>query len=268
MSMTKTMMMGLIAQIEEADLMTDELKEFMLTNLVDGTAASKAKRRTVKKDGEPRAGNEEHKSLVSKCLYYIRDEVFKGVVAHKYCLGAAQSMAKLITENSDLSDLDACNMVARRVNENKGEVIFPLDKKTFSKMEKLMKEKKAMPSRSNSSAGSESGRSETSLTSKSSKKASIAEGIEEKPKTVKKIVDKIEKSKEPKSKSKESKKVSTVKASSSTKPKPKPISDDDENSEMEDADEEVEESEVEESSEDEDAEDEEEAVDWTRKGSK
>lgn len=262
MSMTKTVVMGLIAQIDEADLMTDELKEFMITNLVDGgVAQTKSKRKTTtKKDGEPRIKTK-HQELASKCLYYIRDEVFKGIVPNKYCLGASQGMAKLLAENEDMPHMEACNIIAKRTNDTKGEIIFPLDKKTFAKMEKEMKERKALPtpSRSNSSAGSVS--SKGSLSKSSKKVKEEIEEHEEKPHTVKKIVKKIEKSEAPTPKVSKGKKTPEKPTTSKSKPKPK--SDDEEEEEKTDF-EDVEDTEVEESSEEEEGSDEDdEKPDWT-----
>ena len=75
----------------------------------------------------------QHQKLVDKYTLLVKD-MFQGVIHHKYCLGIAQKMVKLMNKNPNMEPEYACRICAEEINTNKGQTIFPLDEEAFENM--------------------------------------------------------------------------------------------------------------------------------------
>lgn len=81
---------------------------------------------------------ESHNKLVGKYTILVK-EMFQGVIHHRYCMGVAQKMVKLMKTDPDMEAEYACRICAEEMNESKGQMIFPLDEDTFAQMLKKNK---------------------------------------------------------------------------------------------------------------------------------
>ena len=152
-AMHTTIVMGVMAQIEEAGMMTPDLHAFFKVSLLCKDATSDAssvdeKVKKVRKQKKPLGEKRpptEHNVLVSKCLFYIRDDAFQKMVSHQQCMGAAAYMAKAIKGDPTMSMKEACDFAVRKVNTAKDMVVFPLDEVTFKTMKDAFDNKPTKP---------------------------------------------------------------------------------------------------------------------------
>ena len=76
---------------------------------------------------------ESHSKLVGKYTILVKD-MFRGVIHHRYCMGVAQKMVKLMKNKPEMIAEEACRICAEEINEKKGVLIFPLHEDAFARM--------------------------------------------------------------------------------------------------------------------------------------
>ena len=152
-AMHVTVVMGVMAQIEEAGMLTDELKAFFKNTLLrtddDSSTTGEAKPQKVRKSkkapGEKRVRTDKQvarHALVNTYAMYIRDDAFEGVVIYRNCFGAAQYMFKFIEDDPSMSFKEACELAVTKFNNSKGVMVFPMDDASFQSMKEALALKK------------------------------------------------------------------------------------------------------------------------------